>query len=407
MSWKCRICSGYDSEEIISFGNVALANSFLASKDWIDKEKKYPLTLVLCLSCHHLQIKEVLDPSLLFSNFPWHTGVPASIGKYCTEFVESVLAKCSHQASNVFEIASNDGTMLRAFAAHGLDILGVDPARNVVEEAQNAGIPSIADFFCESLAATILSRYGKQDIIIARNVLAHVADLHGLVCGIRLLLSDTGIAVIEVPHLLTTYRHLQYDQIFHEHIGYHSLDSIVNLFSMHKLCVWDVEQPWIHGGSLRVYVCHETKQQPRSEEVERVLNEERDAGIFDVKAWHDFAARVFKQKELLRRELHRLNSEGKTVIAYGASGKAQTMLQFCDLDSNIIRYVVDKSADKIGKLTPGSHIPIVAPETMRNDHVYTMLLLAWNFVDEILAQESVLISNGLRVLVPIPEPHYK
>lgn len=406
-AYSCRICGSADHDLVLDFGEVALADSFLPSAEAIAAEQRYPLTLVLCHKCLHVQIKEVLDPALLFLDYVWETGIPASIKRYCADFADSVLARTGSVAKpRLLEIASNDGTMLREFQSRGCDVIGVDPARNIAQKANAAGIPTVADFFCERVARDVLASRGQRDLIVARNVLAHVADLHGLVTGVRLLLEAEGTAVIEVPHLLTTYNELQYDQVFHEHIGYHSLDSIMRLFAMQGMRVWDVEHAWIHGGSLRAYVCHEGSSRKATPAVAWSLAQEREAGILDRDGWKRFGDRARNQKRLLRQELESLRKAGKLVVGYGASGKGQSMIQFCELDSDLVKYVADKSTSKIGKLAPGSHIPIVSPDRMRADPVDVVLLFAWNFSDEILEQEKALRQKGVRFLHPIPEPHY-
>lgn len=408
-AYACRICQSPDHDLVLDFGQVALADSFLPSAAQIADEPRYPLTLVLCHKCLHLQIKEVLDPRLLFSEYVWETGIPASIKAYCREFADAVTSRSNPDRAGkpaVVEIASNDGTMLREFQSRGWDVVGVDPAQNIARKANEAGIPTVADFFGERVARQVLAQHGPRDLCVARNVLAHVADLHGLVTGIRLLLAPAGTAVIEVPHLLTTYRELQYDQVFHEHIGYHSLDSIIRLLAMHELKVIDAEHPWIHGGSLRVYAVHAASDRRPTPAVEQALAEEKAAGILDREGWRRFGDRVRTQKRLLRAELESLRAAGKVAVGYGASGKGQSMIQFCELDTGLVKYVADKSTMKIGKLAPGSHIPIVSPEQMRADKPDVVLLFAWNFAREILEQEQELRQRGVQFLHPIPEPHY-
>jgi 2-polyprenyl-3-methyl-5-hydroxy-6-metoxy-1,4-benzoquinol methylase len=404
--YACRICGSGEYDTVLEFGDVALADSFLASEREIASEQRYPLTLVLCRECLHVQIKEVLDPALLFSEYVWETGIPASIRGYCRDFAAAVLTRIDAPSRRVLEIASNDGTMLKEFQSRGWTVLGVDPARNIAAKANATGIPTVADFFAERVARDILASHGRSDVIVARNVLAHVADLHGLVRGVHLLLAAEGIAVVEVPHLLTTYQELQYDQVFHEHIGYHSLDSIIRLFAMHNLVVVDVEHTWIHGGSLRVYAAHAAAGRQPTTAVADALDQERAAGILSREGWKAFGDRARRQKSLLRKELESLRDSGNMVVGYGASGKGQSMIQFCELDRELIGYVADKSTMKIGKLAPGSHIPIVSPEQMRADPVDVVLLFAWNFAQEILEQEADMRGRGVRFLHPIPEPHY-
>jgi C-methyltransferase len=409
--YACRICGSADHDLVLDFGAVALADAFLASPDDVKNERRYPLTLVLCRRCLHLQIKEVLDPALLFSHYVWETGVPASIRRYCSELAEIVLGRRAADGTvaakaSIVEIASNDGTMLKEFKTRGCDVIGIDPARNIAENANAAGIPTIADFFGKRVARAVLAQQGPIDICIARNVLAHVAHLHEVIAGMALLLKESGLGVIEVPHLLTMYQELQYDQVFHEHVGYHSLDSIVRLFGMHDLQVFDVEYSWLHGGSLRVYAGHARADRQPTRAVERTLAEERAAGILDLNRWKCFAERVRTQKRLLQAQLESLRAANKVVVGYGASAKGQSMIQYCELDDALVKYIADKSTMKIGKLTPGSHIAIVAPERMRADSVDVVLLFAWNFAAEVLEQEQSMYERGVRFLHPIPEPHY-
>lgn len=402
--YSCRICSSPDHELILSLGEVALADSFLPDSSFLAQERKFPLNLVICTECNHVQIKEVLDPDLMFRDYPWETGIPASIRPYCREFADSVLPRLASQSPRVLEVASNDGTMLREFQSRGCAVLGVDPASNIVRKANERGIPTLDSFFDASVATGIHAQHGSWDLIVARNVLAHAANLQGLVAGIRLLLAQDGLCVIEVPQLLTMYEELQYDQVFHEHVGYHSLDSIVRLFSMHGLRVFDVEDVWIHGGSIRAYVCHQTAAYLPSPGLEKALKRETEAGILDPEGWRSFGDRARTQKALLREMLSEVVAQGKVVAGYGASGKGQTMLQFCELDRGMVSFIADKSTEKIGKLTPGTHIPVVSPEHMRLANVDYLVLFAWNFADEIIKQEQALIDQGVRFIHPLPHP---
>lgn len=406
-AYSCRVCHSRDYDLILEYGDVVPADAFLSSPDAVAAERRYPLTLVLCRECFHLQIREVLDPALLFVDYVWETGIPASIKLYCREFADAVLTRaCGPHPPSVFEVASNDGTMLREFKSRGSRLLGVDPARNIAQKANLSGVPTIADFFNEHVARQVLAEHGPWDLLIARNVLAHVADLHGLMTGVRVLLAPQGTAVIEVPHLLDLYRDLQYDQVFHEHIGYHSLDSIVRLCEMHELVVYDVEHQWIHGGSVRAYLTHASAGRQPAPAVEAMLGEERAAGILGRAAWQHFGERARTQRRLLRAELSSLRDAGKMVVGYGAAAKGMSMIQFCELGMSDIAYVADKSTMKIGKLAPGSHIPIVSPERMRADPVDVVVIFAWNFASEILEQERAMRNRGVRFLHPIPAPHY-
>lgn len=406
---NCRICGKAPLKSVLDYGEMALVDSFLSGPEAIRDEKKYPLTLCLCADCKHLQIDEVMDPGLLFGEYPWETGVSKSIIAFSRELCGNVLARRPRPAgaekTRVLEVASNDGSILAEFKRNGCDILGVDPARNIVKTANERGIPSVAAFFNLQTARRIVEQHGAWDVCLARNVLAHVKDLHGLASGIKTVLDDDGFAVLEFPHVKKMFEELQYDQVFHEHLGYHSLDSVQRLFGMVGMDIFDVEEIWIHGGSLRVFLQHTGGSRKTGKNVGRLLKEERRLGLLEESTWTAFADRVLTHRQLLKRELEKAKSRGLSIAIYGASGKGQSLLQFCGIDKRLIDFVVDKSAMKQDRLTPGTHIPIFAPECIREKKPGLVLLCAWNFAKEVLEQEKEFISGGGRFLHPFPVPH--
>ena len=406
----CRICQSENLQVIIDYGKVALADSFLSNDKEIDNEQKYDLRLCICNICKHVQIDEIIDPKLMFTDYPWETGISKSIIQYADEMSKKII-KCFTAISpkvkpRVFEIASNDGTLLNVFKSKKCEVLGVDPAKNIAKKANDRSINTIPNFFNHKIAKSIISDYGQWDICIARNVLAHVMELHSLVKGIKTILNENGFAVIEVPHLQTMFQDLQYDQVFHEHIGYHSLDSIKRLFGMYNMEIFDVESIWIHGGSLRVFLQHLGGSRKINDNVEKLLKEESQIGLFDEKMWEDYATRVHLHKESLMEELIRIKNSHRRLAIYGASGKGQSLLQFCGIDNNLIDYVVDKSPLKQGKITPGTHIRIFEPAYIYRELPDVILLCAWNFADEIVRQEKKFIDLGNKFLLPFPYPHY-
>ncbi len=403
--YACRICRSVNHSLILDYGSVALAGGLLSSLEEAKTEATYPLTLAFCEECKHVQIREILDPSLLFSDYAWETGVGTTNQRYCREFVADVADRTNLPENGfVVEIASNDGTLLHEFKNSGRKVRGVDPARRIAEKATSRGIPTHPTFFGLEVSQQIASQEGLADLIVGRNVLAHVADLHGVMGGIRALLEPGGTAVIEVPHLLRMHEELQYDQVYHEHIGYHSFDSIQRLAAMHHLRAVDVDTIPLHGGSIKSYLVHEDdarRPHPRTQEI--LSNEKR---LLDFEAWGEFGSRVRTQKRLLREELESARQRGDVVVGYGASGKGQALIQFCEIDSREVSYIVDKAPIKHGKWTPGSHIPIFDPSRMKSAGVDVLLLFSWNLAEEILAQERELRSQGVRFLHPIPVPHY-
>ena len=397
-AYRCRICGSERHSVILDYGRVALAGSLLSSLDEAAGEQKYPLTLVFCEDCKHIQIKEIVDPSLLFTNYAWETGVGTSILAYCRDFAETVAANAHVPRDGfVVEIASNDGTLLAEFARSGRRVLGVDPARRIAEKATARGLPTWPTFFNLPTAERALAEHGPADLIVARNVLAHVADLAGLIDGIRTLLKPAGTAVIEAPSLLPMFHELQYDQVYHEHIGYHSLDSIRRLGEAHGLRLVDAESSPLHGGSIRAYLAHESENRPVSPHVREVLAEEERAGVLQSAGWARFGDRVREQKRLLRagqRLPAREQQDCRRLRCLGKGPIAHPVLRV--LDEHFVSYVVDKAPIKHGKWTPGSHIPIFDPSHMKTAGVDVILLFSWNLAKEILEQEKDLRSRGLR-----------
>lgn len=407
---NCRICKEKGLHPVLDYGTVALSDSFLESEEDIEKEQRYPLILCLCPHCKHIQINEIVSPNLLFEHYPWETGISKSILEFSEQLYHKTIG-CYRQIpcekkSKVLELASNDGSVLSMFQKNGCEILGVDPAKNIVKIANERGIRSIAKFFDLQTARAVVEEYGPWDICLARNVLAHVKDLHGFAQGIKTILHPDGFAVIEVPHLKTMFQELQYDQVFHEHLGYHSLQSIQRLFSDHGMELFDVEEIWIHGGSIRVFLQRGGGRRKISGRVQGVLDEEKGLGLFEEDSWKKFAERALAHKNALRSELTKLKSSHRKIAIYGASGKGQSLLQFCGINRKMIDFVVDKSKMKQNKLTPGTHIKIFPPSHIYEERPDVILLCAWNFAKEVVEQEKKFVANGGRFLHPFPLPHY-
>ena len=279
-------------------------------------------------------------------------------------------------------------------------------ARNIAKIANERGIETVAEFFNSETALGVAKRMPDAEVFIARNVLAHVADLHGFVDGIRIVLAPDGVGVIEVPHAMTMFDQLQYDQVFHEHIGYYTVEVLKTLFAMHGLKVLRVEEIAIHGGSIRVYLARETSARCEDDSVQRVIDEEKKRGLGHLSAWIEFSKRVHRQKAALLEELGELKRDKLRIAAYGASGKGQAMLQFCGIDGRLLDYVVDKSQWKQGKLTPGTHIPVYPTHRLLSNRPDVLLLCAWNLADEIRRQQNDYVLQGGRMLHPLPLPHY-
>ena len=306
----------------------------------------------------------------------------------------------------MLEAASNDGTVLKAFQKHGLRTVGIEPAENIAHAAAADGVETVCEFFNAPTARAVRDKYGPAKLILGRHVLAHVADLDGFVEGLHTVLDTDGIAAVEFPHLLPFHDRLEYDTVYHEHLCYFSLGVIRTLFARFGLEVVDVLQVAIHGGSLVVSAQRKGGPRKVSAAVGRVLAAEHAAGLHLAETWDRYARRVADSREQLRAEVAKLRAAGKRLAGYGAPAKGMTLLAYCGLGAEELPYIVDKSPHKQGRLTPGHHVPIHAPEKLLEDQPDVVLLLAWNFADEVVRQQAEYVRRGGRFLLPLPAPHY-
>jgi len=398
---RCRSCGGASLELILSLGETPLANALLTAEQRSEPEARFPLDLVYCPDCALVQITETVPPEQLFSHYLYLSSFSDTMLQSAEE-VANRLTDRRHlgPASLVVELASNDGYLLQYYKRRQVPVLGIEPAANIAKVAEEKGIPTLVRFFGEDVARELRDQGKTADVIHANNVLAHVADLNGFVAGIALLLKDQGVAVIEVPHVKALVEHLEFDTIYHEHLCYYSLTALQPLFQRHGLTIVDVERLPIHGGSLRFYA---SKSGTASEAVTRLKAEETEAGIASFEFYRDFGQKVAGLRERLRTLLQSLKKEKKRIAAYGASAKGSTLLNYFGIDGETLDFVVDRSTVKQGLYTPGTHLQILPPEALVERRPDYVLLLSWNFADEILAQQAAYRKQGGRFIVPIPD----
>lgn len=399
---NCRLCHNSQLYTFCDLGQMPLANSYLNPNQDLLDEPSYPLHARVCSRCLLVQVDEFEKPEAIFSNYLYFSSFSETWIRHVREYADRMTGHLKlNRASCVVEIASNDGCLLEQFSEKGISVLGIEPAKNVAKYARKRGIPTQIDFFGSAVAGKLKR---KADLVVANNVLAHVPDLNDFIEGIKILLAPMGVATLEFPHLLSLIRQSQYDTIYHEHFSYFSLHTVREAFVRHALDVFDAEEISIHGGSLRIYVRHaKNGSECSSPSIERIQIEEESQGLLSLETYLNFGQRMESRKKKLVELLAGLKRQGASIAAYGAPAKGNTLLNFCGIGKSLIEFTVDRSPHKQGHLLPGSHIPILSPEAIKERKPDYILILPWNIKKEIIEQVSITEWGG-RWIVPIPEP---
>ena len=381
-----------------------LANSYL-SADQLDRmEPFYPLHAYVCSNCFLVQLQEFETPEHIFSDYAYFSSFSDSFVAHAEAYVEDMVTRFGFdETSQVIEIASNDGYLLQFFVAKNVPVLGIEPAANVAKAAEEKGIPTLVQFFNPE-TATSLSEQGKQaDLLLGNNVLAHVPALNEFVRGMKIALKPRGIITMEFPHLLRLMQDNLFDTIYHEHFSYLSLYTVERVFAEYGLRVFDVQEVPTHGGSLRIFATHaDNDERPTEPNVGAVKAAESDAGLQDLHAYRAFSERVKETKRSLLRFLMDAREQGKTVVGYGAPAKANTLLNYCGVRTDLLDYTVDRSPHKQDHFVPGVHVPIYGPERIDETKPDYLLIFPWNLKDEIMEQMAHIREWGGKFVVPIP-----
>jgi len=402
---KCRFCKSQPLQSFLDLGGTPVSNAFLTEQDLSRAEKVLPLQVHVCPKCWLAQIDECEKPSEIFNeNYAYFSSYSDSWLKHCSEYVDQVSARFNlRSGAYVTEIASNDGYLLQYFKAKGIHVEGIEPSANVAKVAMSKGIPTTVQFFGKEMSEGWVASHKKVDLLIANNVLAHVPDLNDFVAGMKVVLADEGVCTIEFPHLLALIQENQFDTVYHEHFSYFSLLAATKIFAAHGLRIFDVDQIKTHGGSLRIYVCHENSiTHKQQDSVEKLIQTEVEYGLRGLDVYAKFQNQINKIKWDLLEFLIKAKRDGKKIVAYGAPAKGNTLLNFCGVKSDFIDYTVDRNEFKQGKFLPGTRIPVKKVEEIQKTRPDYLLILPWNIRDEIMMQMEGIRQWGGKFVVPIP-----
>jgi SAM-dependent methyltransferase len=399
----CRSCGGNDLRVFLSLGDMPLSDGFLAPDDLQREDPRYPLDVAFCPDCALVQILETVPPEQLFgADYPYFSSVTETLLQHSAANVAARIAEQRLDGNSlVIELASNDGYLLQYYREQGIPVLGIDPAPGPVAAARARGIETLQAFFGRDLAKQLAADGRRADVIHANNVLAHVADTNGFVAGMATLLKEDGMAVVEVPYVKELIDHGEFDTIYHEHLCYFSVTALRRLFQRHGLFLIRIEPLAIHGGSLRLFV---GRRDPDDRPVAEYLQAERRAGVDQLEYYAGFSERVGRIRSGLLTLLDRLRRKGARLAGYGAAAKGTILLNFAGLGPDVLEFVADRNVYKQGRYVPGVRLPIVPPARILQEQPDYLLILPWNFKEEIMEQQSEYRRRGGRFIVPVPEP---
>jgi hypothetical protein len=404
-SFPCRFCGTQLRHRVVDLGMHPPCESFLAEARVDTMEAFYPLHAWVCHECYLVQINDYISAEEIFDEYAYFSSYSTSWLKHSENYVAMITKRLNLDSESwVVELASNDGYLLQYFVERGIPCLGIEPAKNVAEVAIAKGVPTDVSYFGVAKARQMAAAGRLADLVCGANVLAQVPQINDFVAGIPIILQPRGVLTIEFPHVMTTIDGNQFDQIYHEHFCYFGLLSSEKIFAGHGMTIFDVEEISTHGGSLRIYACHTGDEtHPVSDRVLALRQRELDAGYADMAMYERFEERVRETKRKLLELLIEAKRAGKTIVGYGAPGKGNTLLNYCGIRQDFLDFTVDRNPYKHGRYTPGTHVPIFAPEKLDEIKPDYILILPWNLKDEIMEQLIHTREWGAQFIVPIPE----
>ena len=402
---KCRMCESQKLFEFLDLGSTPPADEFKTAEQLREPDTYYPLQVWMCEDCGLAQLGYVVPPEILYQNdYPYESSTTQAGRDHWAGFAGSVVSELGLKPGQLaVDIGSNVGVLLEAFKNNGMQVYGVDPAPNIVEKARERGIDTICAFFGMESAQDIVDAKGRASVITGTNVFAHINDLTAFAQAVKILLADDGALIIEAPYFANLVADCEYDTIYHEHLSYISVRPVTKFFQRFGMEVFDVQQTEIHGGSLRIFVSR-TGRKTVSPEVARLVAHEEETGLHTEETLSAFAGAVEQNRKDLLGLLYRIKIEGKSIVGLSAPAKGMTLLNYCGMGKEVLDFVTEKSPLKIGRFTPGGHIPVVPDEELLRVQPDYALLLAWNFAEEIMRNLDEYRRAGGRFIIPIPTP---
>lgn len=402
---SCRVCKGSDLERVLTLGPTPLANAFLTKLQLDDPEYFYPLDVDFCSNCGFIQLGHVVSPEVLFGNYVYVSSTSPVFIDHFRKMTDHVFPRfLSGKDSLVIDIGSNDGILLKPFKSKGAEVLGIEPAVHIAKIAEKEGIGTIPEFFSVQLAKRIVKQKGQADIVTATNVFAHIDDLDEVVDGLKILLNKDGIFIMEAPYLIDFIKKRYFDLVYHEHLSYWSVNSLVTLFKRFDMVVFDVQKVPVHGGTIRMYVKKAEGKHKMEKSVQEFLRQESVMKLTEKKTYLDYANLVLDNKVKLITLLADLKTKGKTIAAYGAPAKGNTLLNYFSIGQEFLDFVVDDSLFKQGLYSPGKHIPVVPSKILYEEKPDYLLILAWNFAGPIMKMHKKYNELGGKFIIPVPKP---
>jgi len=401
----CRVCKSTDLKKVLTLGPTPLANAFLTEKQIDEPESFYPLDVYFCSHCSFVQLGHVVSPEILFKDYVYVSSTSPVFVSHFQTFAQEVVSRFSlNNKSLVIDIGSNDGILLKPFLDLGTRVLGIEPASHIAKLARGQGVETVDEFFSVALAKKIVRTKGKATIITANNVFAHIHDLDEVIKGLDVLLDDDGVFVTESPYLVDFLKKRYFDLVYHEHLSYWSLSSLIALFKRFDMEVFDIKKVDVHGGTIRTFIKRKKAPFSISKNVRIFLRKEKKAELKKITTYTIFSKKILENRRKLIGLLTKLKRDGKQIVGYGAPAKGNTLLNYFRIGPDILDYIVEDSPLKVGLYTPGTHIPVVSPAKLKSDTPDFIVILAWNFAPSILKKLSWLKKRGVQFIIPVPRP---